>query len=128
MDLTNQPDWSGFYLCQHVVQEITSLSNNHSADIHKDRTKSSMDRDSKDMQSVLDYFTERRPFATDCIDFRSMSSGIVADKSVNVDSAEVIGTKIITSMEGMSVSSPRRTKSPLWTPQCMFLLMGRRLR
>lgn len=89
---------------QQAVQEITSLSNNYSEEIHKNRAKSRMERDSKDLQSVLDYFTERKPFGTDCKELRSLSSGVVAEKSVNVDSAEVVGTKILTSMDGMSVS------------------------
>ncbi len=87
-----------------AIQEITTLSNSHTNEIHKDRRKSRMERDLKDMQSILDYFTERKPFGSDRTELHSLSSGIVAEKSVNVDSAKSIGAKIVRSMEGMSVS------------------------
>jgi len=93
-----------------AVLEIASLSNSYSVDMHKDRINSRMDRDSKDLQSVLDYLTERTPFGTDCIELRSLSSGIVAEKSVNVDSADIVGSKILTSMDGMYVSKFKFSK------------------
>ncbi len=87
-----------------AMQDITDLSNRHADELHQDRSKSRIERDSKDLQSILDYFTERMPFRTDSIELRSLSSGIVAEKCVNVDSAELIGTKILSSMDGLFVS------------------------
>ncbi len=59
---------------------------------------------SKDLQSVFDYFTKRKPVRTDCIELRNLSSGIVAEQSVNIDSAAVVVSKSLTSMDGMFVS------------------------
>ena len=70
-----------------ALQEIANLSNRHAEELHNDRRKSRMEHDAKDLQSILDYFIERKPFRKDRTELCSLSTGIVADKSVNVELA-----------------------------------------
>ena len=79
-------------------------------EVHEDLTKARITRDSKDIQCILDFFGERKPFSKDTVDLRSLSSGVIADDSVNVDSAETIGSTILTSMFGKSVSDHKFSK------------------
>jgi hypothetical protein len=85
-----------------TMQEITSISNSYS------QRKYTRTEQNQELQSVLDYFTERQPFGTDYIELHSLSSGVVA---VNVDSAEAVGNTILSSMDGMSVSQFKFTKN-----------------
>ena len=63
-----------------------------------------MKRDAKDIQTILDYIKDSNPFTHATTDLHSLSSGLIDDSSVNVDSADQIGSDIITSMQGKSVS------------------------
>ena len=47
---------------------------------------------------------KEKPFYKDSIELRSLSSGVVADKSVDVDRAETLGHAILQSMYGKSVA------------------------
>ena len=60
-------------------------------------------RDGKDIQKIIDLLEERKPFSNDNTDLHSLSSGVVADPSVNVDSAEMAGSSILEFMVGKSV-------------------------
>ena len=69
-----------------------------------------MEHDGKDLQTVLDYVCERAPFNENTKDLRSLSSGIMADTPVNVNSAEAIGTTIVRRMEGQTVAGFKFSK------------------
>jgi hypothetical protein len=87
----------------NTMQDVTNLCSQGDIEIHKDLMKARITRDSKNIQCILDFFVERKPFSRDTVDLRSLSSGVIADDSVNVDSAETIGSVILTSMFGKSV-------------------------
>ena len=91
-----------------AMQEITG--NSSSEEIHKDLTHARLKRDAKDLQSIIDYLEERKPFSKSCKELRSLSSGVIADGSVNVEYAETIGADILSSMEGLSVSKHKFIK------------------
>ena len=82
---------------------VTGLSDMDHDDKHKDLTKARLQRDGKDMQKIIDLLEERKPFSNYNTDLRSLSSGVVADPSVNVDSAEMAGSSILEFMVGKSV-------------------------
>ena len=84
-----------------AMQNVTGLAFNTS-DQHKDMTKARLQRDEKDIQVVHDYLHERNPFSEDPT-LRNITSGEIADNSVNVDEAVQIGQKILTSMTGKEV-------------------------
>ena len=87
----------------NAMQTVTGLSDMDHDDKHKDLTKARLQRDGKDMQKIIDLLEERKPFSNDNTDLHSLSSGVVADPSVNVDSAEMAGSSILESMVGKSV-------------------------
>lgn len=84
-----------------AMQEVTGFSCNIAT--HKDLTQTRLHRDGKDLQTIIDYFTERKPFSKNSKKLRSLSSGVIADDSVNADSAKTVGACILASMEGRSV-------------------------
>ena len=55
------------------------------------------------MWTILHCFSERKPFSKDSRELRSLSSGVVADKYVDVDRTESLGQAILQSMYGKSV-------------------------
>jgi hypothetical protein len=91
-----------------AMQDVTGLSS--PGETHKDLTQARLKRDARDLQSIIDYLEERKPFTHNCKDLRSLSSGVIAEGSVNVDSAETVGAAILLSMEGLSVSKHKFTK------------------
>ena len=94
----------------NAVQDVTNLCSQGDNEVHKDLMKARITRDSKDIQCILDFFGERKPFSKDNVDLRSLSSGVIADDSVNVDSAQTIGSTILTSLFGKSVSDHKFSK------------------
>lgn len=87
-----------------AIREVTSLQDIKEAEVHKDRSAARMTRDAKDVQIILNYFCERKPFSRDSKELHSLSSGVIADKSVNVERAESVGHAILKSMQGKSVA------------------------
>lgn len=87
-----------------AMREVTSLQDIKEEKIHKDRSAARMNRDAKDVQTILNYFSERKPFSQDSKELRSLSSGVIADKSVNVEIAKSVGHAILKSMQGKSVA------------------------
>ena len=93
-----------------ALQEVTVLSQPDGDAVHKDISQSRLKRDAKDLQTVLDYLQERKPFTQNSKELHSLSSGIVGEGSVNVDSAKTIGDAILISMVGKSVSQHKFVK------------------
>lgn len=93
-----------------AVQEISGLGSSGPGTIHKDRTQARLSRDEKDLQSIMDYLGERKPFSKTKQELHSLSSGVIGETSVNVDNAEAVGVAIMASMEGKSVAEHKFTK------------------
>ena len=87
-----------------AMREVTSLQDIKETDIHKDRSAARMARDGKDMQTILNYFSERKSFSKDSKELRSLSSDVIADKSVNVGKAKSVGYALSNSMRGKSLA------------------------
>ena len=81
-----------------AMQELTSVSFD-SGEQNKDMAKSRQARDWKDVQTHLTYLQERNPFTCDH-SLHSISNGVHAHSTVNVDTAKAVGNAIIASMEG----------------------------
>ena len=86
-----------------AVQEVTGTSNSNST-THKDISQASLKRDSRDLQTTMDFLAGRKPF-TKITELRStcISSGIMAEGSVNVDNAKSIGYGVLEKMAGKTV-------------------------
>ena len=78
-----------------AIEEVCD-ANDTGIDVHKDLSKARLHRNAKDMQSIIYFFQERDPFKSDQV-LCSLSSGVIADTSVNVDSAKQIGLQILAS-------------------------------
>ena len=89
-----------------AMRDVTGLQDTNTSDeeVHKDRSAARMARDAENVQTILHYFHERKPFSKDSKELRSLSSGVVADKSVDVDRAESLGQAILQSMYRKSVA------------------------
>ena len=48
----------------------------------------------------MNYFKERKTFTRDTTELRSLSTGVIGDKSVNVDAVEDIGSSWLSGIEG----------------------------
>lgn len=93
-----------------AMTEVTGLQDIKEEEVHKDRSAARMTRDAKDLQTILNYFSERKPFSQDSTVLRSLSSGVIANKSVNVEEAESVGHALLKSMQGKSVAEHKFCK------------------
>lgn len=71
---------------------------------HKEAGNSRMEKDKKDIVSMLGFPRERDPFG-ELPSLRNIETGVTVDSKVNVDSAKEVGEKIIESMSGKSIST-----------------------
>jgi len=91
--------------CSEINEAMQELSGKKfaSSEQHKDCSESRMNRDDGDVQRLVEFLEERNPFSEDA-DLRSIATGVVADKGVNVDEARKVGQKVIERMVGKPVS------------------------
>ena len=69
-----------------------------------------MKQHADEIQTLVEIFRDREPFRAGNFQLRSLTTGLVAEKSVNVDSAESVENVILDSMVGVSVANHRFTK------------------
>ncbi|KAJ8416228.1 hypothetical protein AAFF_G00382500 [Aldrovandia affinis] len=86
----------------NAMQELTGVNHN-TGDQNKDMTDARQARDMKDTLTVLNYLQERHPFCSDP-SLRSISTGVHAHPSVNVDKAKAVGNTILVSMDGQTTA------------------------
>lgn len=87
----------------HAVQELTKLTT-ETSEQHKECGKSRLIRDNKDIEIIYNFLKDRNPF--NCAtpnEFRNIADGIVSTSKANVDRAEEIGFKILSSLEDKNV-------------------------
>ena len=82
------------------MQELTGVTHN-TGEQNKDMTDARQARDLKDTYTLLNYLSDRNPFCPDP-SLRSVSTGVHAHTSVNVDKAKTIGDNILASMDGQT--------------------------
>jgi hypothetical protein len=70
-----------------------------SSEQHKEISKTRQERDTKEITR------QRNPFASQPLELRSISTGLIACDNVDVDQAQIIGEKILASMDGKEVES-----------------------
>jgi len=87
-------------LCADVSQCICDFAglSSTAGDGHRDLRASGTKRDIADTQKLLQVLVERRPFSQISDQLVSLSSGLLAEKSVTADDAKSVGEKILTSM------------------------------
>ena len=97
-------------LVHKALEVVTDLSQTKGDRMHKDRSQSRLKRDAKDIQTVLNYLEERKPFTQSSKELHSLSFEAMGEGSVNVDRAKTLGDAILTSMAGKSVSKNKFVK------------------
>jgi len=85
-----------------AMQELTGVIYN-TGEQNKDMAKARQVRDWKDTHVVLKYLQERNPFTSDT-SLRSISTGVHAHSTVNVDHVKDVGKVILASMEGKTAA------------------------
>ena len=105
----SESQWALWILSRPACYDINStmqelIGNMYtSSDQHKDYSESTKKRDQKDVTSIIDYLEERNPFS-DGGDLRSIASGVVSDKTANVEEARNVGQKIVNRMAGQHIA------------------------
>lgn len=87
----------------NVINEFTGVAYTTSEQ-HKEAGNFRMERDKKDIVSMLRFVKERYPFG-EFPSLRNIETRVTADSKVNVDSAKEVGERIIESMSGQSIST-----------------------
>ena len=85
-----------------AMQELTGVSYN-TGEQNKDITKARQARDWKDTHKILKYLRDMNLFTFDT-SLRSISTGVHAHSTVNVDKAKDVGNAILISMEGKTAA------------------------
>lgn len=85
----------------NAIQDLTNLKT-ETSEQHKECGKSRLIRDNKDIDCIYKYLKERNPFSG-TTSLRNIADGIVSTSKANVDKAEEIGCKILTSLENKNV-------------------------
>ena len=73
---------------------------------HKEAGTSRMERDDKDIRSIVAFLRERDPFQRGFLQnphLRNIETGVTADNNVNADSAKTVGQGIIDSMVNQNI-------------------------
>ena len=81
-----------------MMQDVTEVNYN-TGEQNKDMSVTRQDRDWKDTNTILRYLSDRNPFTSD-IGLHSISNGVHAHNSVDVDQAKTVGNAILDDMKG----------------------------
>ena len=87
----------------NAMQQFTSVQY-PTSDQHKEATHARMAKDAQDTSDLVQFLDSRNPFNISGQSLRNISSGVTSPDSVNADTAEAVGKKIIESMNGKPVS------------------------
>ena len=80
-----------------VAQGISKSSDHYEIKMGKIRKA----RDFDDLSTIQNWFTQHNPFNENITRFKSISTGICSDKSVNCDETEIVGKRIQQELDGM---------------------------
>lgn len=93
-------------VCANISQSIFAIAglSMDTPDGHRELAAARIRRDMSDIQKILQVFLERGVFNKPSLKIVSLSTGLVANDSVNADEAQSVGKKILDSMVGQSVA------------------------
>ena len=94
-------------ICSEISQSIFKIAGLSPDDEngHRDLTALRINRDTSDIRKLVEVFNERGVFSTSFTKLVSLSTGLIADESVNAEDAKSVGAKILQSMVGETVSA-----------------------
>jgi len=87
----------------NALSEITS--NKHSSsDQHEEMGQTRIQRDFDDLQKVFQWFETNNPFDSNRVELQSLSTGLIADETINCDEVENVGQRIQSQIDGLTVA------------------------
>ena len=91
------------HYCAVIHQSMSSVTKIllKGSEQHEEFGKSRICRDSTDLATIQDWFVKNNPFDESITDFKSLSTGICDNGSVNCDDTEQIGKKIQEDLNGV---------------------------
>ena len=102
----------------NATQQRTGVHHNVSEQ-HKDLTTARQGKHYADSCELFEFLESRNPFSDNC-SLRSIVTGMNAGSRVNVDTANEVREKILTSMVQQKVLSESTMKQYRWTLQLLF--------
>ena len=93
--------WAGLW--PDLVIEQVLMRSLKTSDQHEELGKSRIHRDFEDMQKILEWLDISNPFDSTRQTLQSLSSGLVADETINCDNAEEVGMKIQSKLDQQSI-------------------------
>ena len=79
-------------LCTDTNADMQDLTNTHyyTSGQHKENTNYRIQRDTKDTNTLVNYFQQRCPFDEDNTSLRCIHTGVIADTNVNIDDGQEV--------------------------------------
>ena len=82
-----------------------SATNKRDGQRESDSQEARQQRDGKDTGTIVRYLLSRNPFETHGDQLMCIATGLISDKTTNVDEAKKIGGEILDGMTGVAVSA-----------------------
>lgn len=98
--LLSMPACSGINAAMQNIERIKYAT----SDQHKEASKSRLERDNKDIMTIVKVLEERNPFS-ETSELRNIETGVTATEEVNVHKSESVGKMIVESMKGQDAFS-----------------------
>lgn len=91
--------------CAEVHNTLSEVTcNKHStSDQHEEMGKSRLQRDYNDLQKLVEWFEVNDPFDSKRVELQSLSTGLIADETINCDEVEKVGHDIKSQLDGIAV-------------------------
>ena len=90
--------------CTVIHQAMSSVTNvtSKSSEQHEELGKSRLCRDASDLAAIQNWFVVNNPSDDSIADFKSLSTGVCDNGTINCDSTEKIGKEIQEGLDGIS--------------------------
>lgn len=91
--------------CAGIHNAMSELTRNkHStSDQHEEMGQSRIQRDYQDLHKLFQWFETNNPFDSNRLELQSLSTGLIADDTINCDKIESVGYKIQSKLDGLAV-------------------------
>ncbi|XP_055996638.1 uncharacterized protein LOC125683641 [Ostrea edulis] len=92
--------------CADINQAMQDLSGvgYFSSEQLKDETHARQKKDTEDIKTLITFLKDRNPFLEDDRSLRNIETGVVGDKTVNVDDAKKVGCCILQELPGENIA------------------------
>ena len=92
------------YSAMHNALSEVTRHHHATSDQHEEMGKSRLSRDYHDLMKILEWFETNDPFDSNRNQLQSLSSGLIADESINCDNVEKVGHEIQAKLDNVSIT------------------------